>query len=134
MTRLDTLAPFRNTMIKEVMIASTLLIKHLIRTSQSKLCPKISNPVHVCLIFSQNKTTYTSPLQRKLFFLHSPQNTKQSPKKDLALTENKICLREKHLPSIFTKTPWKTFLPLCFTDVSTLYNHFSCRSVRMPWE
>lgn len=39
MTRLGTLTPSRNTMIKEVMIASALLIKHRIGTSQSKLCP-----------------------------------------------------------------------------------------------
>lgn len=69
------------------LIASTLPIKHLILTSQAKTL-SLKYPCS-CVLFPFKQSNFRAEL-----LLHSPQNTKQSPK-------NRLCLavKRKHGPA-----------------------------------
>lgn len=91
----------------------------------------------VSLILFQTKQL-AQPHFRANLLLHNLQNTKQSPKerplsglkeKTQSVFRGKSVFQEASVFQGSQKTAWQTYLPHCFTVVSMLYNHFSCRSV-----
>lgn len=86
--------PSLNITIREELIASAVLIKHLICSSNPKFAPWIPCPLHVCLIFCQTKQ-FTKQQNNSTLECNSScaaHKTQNSPQRKVWLyREDKVC-------------------------------------------